>query len=150
MRVEAREKQRVAVFAGDRLIADQVAWCDDRAGRGRGLMGRSAIGAREGLLMVLPPYQQGRRHLWVSIHMLFVPFPLAVAWLDRQGRIVHSLLARPWRPYYSSPHPAWYTLELHPARLDCLRPDTPIRWDSAGAGSGAGADIVPADVSGGI
>ena len=127
-----QEKQTMEVFAGERLIADRVAYYDERVGRGRGLMGRKSLAEGEGLLMVLPPYQQGRRHVWVAIHMLFVPFPLAVAWLDERGVVVHALLALPWRPYYSSPHPAWYTLELHPSRLHFLRPGMPIRWELPG------------------
>ncbi len=117
------------VYCHERLIARQVACAADRLGRGKGLIGRHDISEEEGLLMELPAYQQGKAHLWVAIHMLFVPTPLAVAWLDREGTVVHSVLARPWGAYYSSPHPAWYTLELHASRLPYLTPGARIRWE---------------------
>ena len=116
------------IFCNDLLIARQVARAGDPLGRGKGLIGRRDLSEEEGLLMELPASQQGRAHLWVAIHMLFVPFPLAVAWLDRDGYVVHALLARPWGAYYSSPRPAWYTLELHASRLSPLTPGARIRW----------------------
>ncbi len=117
------------VFCNELLIARQVARAADRLGRGAGLIGRGDLAEEEGLLMELPAYQQGRTHLWVAIHMLFVPFPLAVAWLDREGTVVHAQLAQPWGAYYSSPRPAWYTLELHASRLPYLTPGARIRWE---------------------
>ena len=148
MPVEPREEQYISIYAGERLIADRVAYCDTRQSRGRGLIGRKTLAEGEGLLMVLPPYQQGRRHLWVSIHMLFVPFPLAAAWLDERGKVAYARLALPWRPYYSSPHPAWYTLELHPRWLDCLRPGVQVYCDRPGERGSALFSALPREPSG--
>ncbi len=117
------------VYCNDTLIARQVACAGDPLRRGRGLIGRRDLSEEEGLLMELPAYQQGRTHLWVAIHMLFVPVPLAVAWLDREGTVVHALLAQPWGAYYSSPRPAWYTLELHASRLHSLTLGARVRWE---------------------
>ncbi len=117
------------IFCNHSLIARQVDCATDRYGRGKGLIGRRDLSEEEGLLLELPAYQQGKAHLWVAIHMLFVPFPLAVAWLDQEGHVVHALLAQPWGAYYSSPYPAWYTLELHPSRLPYLTPGARIRWE---------------------
>ncbi len=33
--------------------------------------------------------------------MLFVFFPIAAIWLDRTGRVVDAVLARPFRPFYA-------------------------------------------------
>ncbi len=117
------------VYCNERLIARQVACATDRRGRGKGLMGRRNLAEEEGLLMELPAYQQGKSHLWVAIHMLFVSIPLAVAWLDQEGTVVHALLARPWGAYYSSPRPAWYTLELHASKLPNLTLGARIHWE---------------------
>ncbi len=117
------------VFCNDTRIASQVDWVADRLGRGTGLMGRRELSEEEGLLMALPAYQQGKTGLWVAVHMLFVPCPLAVAWLDQGGTVVHAQLARPWGVYYSSPRPAWYTLELHASRLPSLPLGARVRWE---------------------
>jgi uncharacterized membrane protein (UPF0127 family) len=53
-----------------------------------------------------------------SIHMFFVPFSLAVVWINDAGRVVDKVLAEPWRPFYAPREPARYTLETHPEFLE--------------------------------
>jgi uncharacterized membrane protein (UPF0127 family) len=53
-----------------------------------------------------------------AIHMLFVFFPIAVLWLDRDKMVVDKALARPFRPYYAPRSPAQYFIEGHPAMLE--------------------------------
>ena len=53
-----------------------------------------------------------------AIHMLFVFFPIAVVWLDRERRVVDKVLALPFRPYYAPSRPAQYYVEGHPGLLD--------------------------------
>ncbi len=128
--VENKIPSRVLrVFRGNDCLAAQVLLADTPHLRGTGLMGRRALGEEQGLLMSLPPALQGKRGVWVSIHMLLVPFPLAVAWLDSEGCVVHRERALPWHPYYTSRYPAWYTLELHPSRLPQLAPGVRLRWE---------------------
>jgi uncharacterized membrane protein (UPF0127 family) len=78
----------------------------------RGFTFRSRSAADEGLLLV------GKRdsRLDSSIHMLFVPFDLAVIWIDSAMKVVDKVLAKPWRPAYFSKRPARYVLEVHPER----------------------------------
>jgi uncharacterized membrane protein (UPF0127 family) len=96
-------------------IARQIIRCDTFWKRGRGLMfrGRRAV-------------EDGRAYLFVerresvaqtAIHMLFVFFPIAVVWLDREKRVVDTVLARPFRPYYAPRRPAQYYVEGHPSLL---------------------------------
>jgi hypothetical protein len=92
-------------------ISPRVRYCDSFLCQLRGLMFRRSLDVEEGLLLVQP--QDGR--LASAIHMLFVPFPLAVFWLDSQLRVVDKVLAQPWRPAYFPRQPARYVLELHPA-----------------------------------
>jgi uncharacterized membrane protein (UPF0127 family) len=49
-----------------------------------------------------------------SIHMLFVPFSLAVFWITESMQVVDKVIARPWRPAYVPARAARFVLELHP------------------------------------
>lgn len=89
-----------------------VKYCDTFLTQLRGFTFRSRLARDEGLLLV------GRRdsRLDSSIHMLFVSFDLAVAWINSEMRIVDRVLAKSWRPAYFSKQPAKYVLEIHPDR----------------------------------
>ena len=63
-----------------------------------------------------------------AIHMFFVPFPLGVIWLDESRRVVHQVLARPWRPYYAPPRLARYFVEGHPRLLPQVSLDDELAW----------------------
>lgn len=87
--------------------------CESFGCRLRGLMFRSQIGHDEGILLTMPRDSR----VDSSIHMFFVPFDLAVIWINSELRVVDKVLARPWRPAYFPAGPARYTLEIHPDRL---------------------------------
>jgi uncharacterized membrane protein (UPF0127 family) len=92
----------------------KVLFCDSFLCRLRGLMFRSKLGTDEGLILV-----QGRdSQVDSSIHMLFVPFDLAVFWIDSGMNVVDKVIAKSWRPAYFPAKPARYVLELHPQRWD--------------------------------
>lgn len=84
--------------------------CDSFAHRFRGLMFRAALPRSEGLLLV------GARdaRLDSAIHMLFVPFDLAVMWINSSMEVVDKVLAKAWHPAYIPSRPARYVLEVHP------------------------------------
>lgn len=92
-------------------VSPRVRYCDSFLCQLRGLMFRRSLDVDEGLLLV--QHRDGR--LGSAIHMLFVPFPLAVFWLDSNLRVVDKVLAQPWRPAYFPKVAARYVLELHPA-----------------------------------
>jgi len=73
--------------------------------------------------------RSGKAGLMTSIHMLGMRFPIAAAWLDEEGVVVHSVLAKPWRPYYGSPRKAWYVLEVHPDLLGRIPVGKQLRWE---------------------
>lgn len=52
-----------------------------------------------------------------AIHMAGMFFPLGIVWLDPEGGVVHTCLARPWRVYWP-PASARFTLEASPAILE--------------------------------
>ena len=97
---EARELPRITV-------------CRTFGSRLRGLMFRGALGTDEGLLLVGARDQR----LDSAIHMLFVPFDLAVVWINSGLEVIDKVLARSWRAAYIPTRPARYVLELHPVHF---------------------------------
>jgi uncharacterized protein len=91
----------------------QVGYCDSFLCRLRGLMFRSHLGLNEGLLLV----EKRDSRLDTSIHMFFVPFDLAVFWINSEMTVVDKVIAKSWHPAYLPKADAKYTLEVHPDRI---------------------------------
>jgi uncharacterized membrane protein (UPF0127 family) len=91
----------------------RVGFCDSFLCRLRGLMFRSQLGLDEGLLLV----EKRDSRLDTSIHMFFVPFDLAVFWINSNMIVVDKIIARSWHPAYFPKADAKYTLEIHPDRI---------------------------------
>ena len=91
----------------------RVGYCDSFSCRLRGLMFRSRLAPDEGLLLV----EKRDSRIDTSIHMFFVPFDLAVFWINSEMTVVDKVLAKSWRPAYFSKADAKYTLEIHPDRF---------------------------------
>jgi len=79
----------------------------------RGLMFRSRLARDEGLLLV----EKRDSRLDTSIHMFFVPFDLAVFWINSDMTVVDKVIAKSWRPAYFPKTDAKFTLEIHPDRF---------------------------------
>ncbi len=74
--------------SGGKTIASRVLKADDAASRSKGLLGRSAMDADEGLWIVPCP----------MIHTFFMKFPIDVIFLKRDmsvARVIENL--KPWR-----------------------------------------------------
>jgi len=91
----------------------RVGYCDSFLCRLRGLMFRSSLAHDDGLLLV----EKRDSRLDTSIHMFFVPFDLAVFWINADMTIVDKVIAKSWRPVYFPKADAKYTLEIHPDRF---------------------------------
>jgi uncharacterized protein len=91
----------------------RVGYCDSFLCKLRGLMFRSRLALDEGLLLV----EKRDSRLDTSIHMFFVPFDLAVFWINSEMIIVDKVIAKSWRPAYFPKADARYTLEIHPDRF---------------------------------
>lgn len=76
-------------------------------------MFRTRLSRDEGLLLA----QTRDSRLDSSIHMFFVPFDLAVFWINANMEVVDKIIAKPWRPAYFSKRAAKYVLEIHPDRI---------------------------------
>ncbi len=98
---------------GETLL-NRVRWCTSYWCHLRGLMFRSQLDPDEGLCIVY----RSESMAGASIHMFFMRFAIAAVWLDREFRVVHAALAKPWRPYYAPSKPAQYVLEAPPALLE--------------------------------
>jgi len=91
----------------------RVGYCDAFSCRLRGLMFRSKLELDEGLLLV----EKRDSRLDTSIHMFFVPFDLAVFWINADMTVVDKIIAKSWHPAYFPKAGAKYTLEIHPDRI---------------------------------
>ncbi|MCB0119882.1 MAG: DUF192 domain-containing protein [Anaerolineales bacterium] len=89
-----------------------VGYCDSFLCRLRGLMFRQRLALDEGLLLV----EKRDSRLDTSIHMFFVPFDLAVFWINSEMTVVDKVIAKSWKPAYFPKADARYTLEIHPDR----------------------------------
>ena len=76
-------------------------------------MFRLPLDLNDGLLLV----ERKDSRLDTSIHMFFVPFDLAVFWINSDLTVVDKIIAKSWRPAYMSKANARYTLEVHPDRF---------------------------------
>jgi uncharacterized membrane protein (UPF0127 family) len=83
----ARETFRLQTAGGD-VIAANVRVADSFGTRFMGLMGRKSLDPGEGLCI----------QRCTSIHMFFMRMAIDVAFVDRDGRVLHILNSiRPWR-----------------------------------------------------
>lgn len=90
----------------------RVGYCDSFSCRLRGLMFRPRLSPDDGLLLV----EKRDSRLDSSIHMLFVPFDLAVFWINSDMTVVDKAIAKSWKPAYFPKADAKFTLEIHPNR----------------------------------
>ena len=92
--------------------------------RSLGLMFRRAIDPDETMVFCLP--RTGIRE--AGVHMLFVPFAIALIWLDEGCRVVEGVVARPWQVGYRPTVPSRYFVEAHPSRLNLVQEGDRLKW----------------------
>ena len=98
-------------------------WCESFACKLRGLTFRRHLPESEGLLLV----EAGESRVGTSIHMWAVFFPIGVAWLDSEARVIDRRLARPWRAYVPC-GAARYVLEGPASMLGRLTVGDLLEW----------------------
>lgn len=77
-------------------------------------MFRESLDPNEGIVLVINRDSRADS----SIHMFFVPFDLAVFWINNQNEVVDKVIAKSWRPAYFPAKAARYTLEIHPDHIN--------------------------------
>ncbi len=117
--------------ADGNVIADRVIYCSSSSSRREGLLSLDHLEREEGILMEMPESRRGKKGFITSIHMLGMRFPICIAWFDDQGKVVHSIVAKPWGLYYGSPKRAWYVLEVHPESISDLGVGVEVNWELA-------------------
>ncbi len=113
----------------DRRIVSpaRIQMCSSFVCRLRGLMFRSRLDLNDGLLLQMP----NESRIDSSIHMFFVPFALAVFWVNTGMEVVDKVIAKPWRPAYLLARPARFVLEIHPQRFSDYEVDQRVEFVSA-------------------
>ena len=76
-------------------------------------MFRRSLARDEGLLLV---FARDSR-VDSSIHMLGVPFDLAVFWINSNLKVVDKVVAGAGKPAFFPKEPARYVLEVHASRI---------------------------------
>lgn len=122
----------IRVMADQKVVADQAVYADTYQLRRKGVLGKDKLEINEGVLLVTS--RTTCLSLFHSIHMFGVPFDLAVAWIARDGRVVHLKHTKTGRIYFP---PGFFTdtsyvLELHPDHCELLQGSTKISWEENG------------------
>ncbi len=92
------------------VLLPAARWCVSFLCRLRGLMFRSSLKPGEAIILV----EWFESRAGTTMHMFFVPFAIAMVWIDNAGRVVDKVEALPWRPSYVPRAPARYILETAP------------------------------------
>ena len=106
-------RQIVNTRTGEEVLA-RARVCADFWSVFRGLQFTRALPPGRGLLFDVKRESRSE----TAIHMFNVFYPIGVLWLTADGQVVHTALAKPWRPYYASPKPARYFIEASPDVLN--------------------------------
>jgi uncharacterized protein len=107
------EYRRIYNKTQDKTLLARAQWCDSFASKLRGFTFRRHLAENDGLVLV----EARDNRISTGIHMFFVFFDLAVIWVNNEGQVVDTVLARPWRPSYVPQAPARYVIEGHPRLL---------------------------------
>ena len=122
---QTQVKHMKVLNAQGQVLLSHVKWCDTFGTKLRGLMFRRTLPTDEGLVLA-----ENRSSIAAtSIHMFFVPFDIAAIWLDEDFGVVHTVLAKSWRPYYAAPKPARYVLEGPPSLLDQVKLGDRVKFE---------------------
>ena len=118
----------IQVLVDGRMVADEVIYADTPQLKKKGVLGKKDLKRKEGVLLEMK--ERWGFFLLHSIHTVGVPFPLAAAWIDSSGDIIHVQFAQPGK-FYFPPGPltkSAYILELSVHHLELLTRAKKISW----------------------
>ena len=96
-----------------KILLPHIRWCDNFGSKLRGFTFRRTLTVDDGLVLV----EKNDNRVSTAIHMLFVFFELGIIWVNSQGEVVDTVIAKPWRLSYVPRASAQYVLEVHPSLL---------------------------------
>src|SRR3989344_6185674 len=99
--------KKVVIKRQNKIIFNDVKYCDDFLSNLKGLMFSQKIKQNQGLLLVA----QKQSKLYSAIHMIFVFFSIYAIFLDKEYKIVDIKKACPFNPLIIPDKPAKYVLE---------------------------------------
>jgi uncharacterized membrane protein (UPF0127 family) len=94
------------------LIASDVEFAEGIISQSKGLMFRKSIAERYALIFILPS------PISVSVHMLFVFFPIDVLFLDAEKKILAATRLKPWVGLTRSPKKTKYIIEMQAGSIE--------------------------------
>ncbi len=107
------------------VVLERVRWCASHWCHFRGLQLVSDLPDNQGLLFVRKKESVAN----TTIHMFFMLFSIGVVWLDSTGKVVDTVLAKPWRPAYAPKAPAQYYVEANASILDRVKVGDVLQFD---------------------
>jgi uncharacterized membrane protein (UPF0127 family) len=96
------------------IVVERARWCDSFGSKLQGFTFRRSLAPGEGLVLV----DSSDSRVNSGITMFFCFMDLGVVWVNGEGEVVDTTIARPWRPSYLPQAPARYTIEADPAVVD--------------------------------
>ncbi|MCC7576372.1 MAG: DUF192 domain-containing protein [Methanomethylovorans sp.] len=94
------------------LIASDVEFAEGIISQSRGLMFRKGITEKYALVFIMATPRS------VSVHMLFVFFPIDVIFLDPDKKILATTTLKPWIGLARSPKRTKYIIEMHEGSIE--------------------------------
>lgn len=104
--VYSENLQKIPLYLKGKEIRVEVARTPEE--RAQGLMGRTRLGREEGMLFIFE--DEGYHSFWMKDTLI----PLSIAFIDREGRIVHITDMKPLTlTSHTPPKPILYALEMN-------------------------------------
>ncbi|MFA0821414.1 MAG: DUF192 domain-containing protein [Methanomethylovorans sp.] len=94
------------------VIASDVEFAEGIISQSRGLMFRKRIAEKYALVFILPTPKS------VSVHMLFVFFPIDVLFLDTNQKILRATRLKSWTGLTKSPKNTKYIIEMSAGSIE--------------------------------
>lgn len=99
------------------ILVKRARWCDSFTSKARGFTFRRRLEPGEGLVLV----ESSDSRVNSGITMLFCFIDLGVIWVNTNGVVVDTIVAKPWRPSYLPQAPARYAIEADPGILQNVK-----------------------------
>lgn len=114
--------------------AGKVDFAETYLERSNGLLGRESLSLQEGIFWEVTGFKKYLCGYWNAIHMVGMKFPITVAWLDKNQRVLKVVIAR--TPsiknilgWHSCRKPASYVVELHTDLIGSVPVGSVLSWE---------------------